>query len=79
MTNPENQKRLDRKKFFESQKLKEDQSGKMDYCGSCNHQKVTSFGESTYCVVDQARREKECACATAYNRMIRKNREKGIK
>lgn len=76
MTNTENQKRLDRKKWTESQKAGEDLSGKMFYCDGCKYQKMTSFGETTYCVVPHERRVEEEVCSTSYNRVVRKSKKK---
>ena len=70
MNNVENQKRLDRKKYFKSLEFGEDQSGKMDYC------KVCEFSKNNHCPIGQTSRELSTLCATAYNRMVRKNRER---
>lgn len=66
MTNPDNQKRLDRKKWFASEQEKKDKSGDMEYCEKCEHATTLKT-----CSVTQDYREKTCCCATAYNRMKR--------
>ena len=68
MKNPERQRSLDKKKYLESKRLGSDQSGKMDYCQVCDYKCV--FGG---CVKSQEEKDKHHYCATAYNRMQRKN------
>ena len=67
MTNIERQKSLDKKKWIASERAGTDQSGKMLWCDSCK------YGTRDFkCEIGQAQREKECACARAYNAMKRK-------
>lgn len=69
-TNIERQHSLDKKKYFLSQKNKTDMSGKMPYCTYCKYCKNNS------CLLEQVDREMNCVCATAFNRMVRKNIKK---
>lgn len=66
MTNQERQKSLDLKKYFSSQRHKEDLSGKMCYCHSCSQMTCTHT-----CRATQKEREAQSLCAKAYNRMKR--------
>ena len=68
MTNSEQQKRLDRKKWKESVENLTDMSGKMDYCDYCQHQ---AYDSDYHCEVTQAEKETKSLCAKAYNRMRR--------
>ena len=44
----------------------EDQAGKQRYCMSCKYQRVTSFGETTYCILKMSERTAVSACVLAY-------------
>lgn len=52
----------------------EDQAGKESFCMSCSHQRVTSFGETTYCILNKEERINSGACVEHY----RGNPEKGV-
>lgn len=67
MTNKERQKSLDKKKWLESEKQEFDMSGFMAYCEYCDNR----GGMHGECQATQEEREKDCLCATAYNRMKR--------
>lgn len=68
MKNSERQKSLDKKKYLESERLGSDQSGKMIYCQGCEY-KCAFRG----CLKSQEEKDQHHYCATAYNRMRRKN------
>lgn len=76
MTNKERQKSLDKKKWLESEKKGEDMSGQMGWCPYCEHfdSDVSWFHQCIirWCTATQEEREKQCLCAKAYNRMVRR-------
>lgn len=67
MTKQERQKKLDEKKWLESEKEMRDMSGMMEYCDFCDSQ---SFYMDD-CEANPEERVEKCLCATAYNRMKR--------
>lgn len=70
MTNLQRQKKLDKRKYLESEKLKTDLSGNMDYCDFCDQQ------ANFRCRATQLDREMNCLCAKSYNRKCRKGAKK---
>lgn len=68
MTNRERQASLDKDKWRASQLAHYDASGYMVWCGHCEYQVVDM---RNYCRIPHERRVQECACARAYNRMVR--------
>lgn len=72
MTNKERQKSLEKKKWLASERKCEDLSGKMPYCKRCYYHGL-NYGD-VVCLASQDKRETDCLCATAYNRMQRKGR-----
>lgn len=75
MTNKENQKRLDNKKYLESEAAGFDKAGSMEYCDCCDYQKLHKESKSgKICIHGYHPKNKELhpyPCATAYNRMKR--------
>ena len=71
MKNSELQRKLNEQKWYVSEAKGKDQSGKMDWCKSCNYQKENS------CAVTELDRGVLCLCATAYNRMVREKAKNG--
>ena len=72
MTNKARQKKLDKDKWFESEKNGFDMGGCMLYCEFCeyaDHSHPTFNGK---CYSTQDERVKYCLCAKAYNRMARR-------
>lgn len=67
MTNKQRQKALDSQKWYVSEAMNDDRSGKMGYCRFCEHSK-NSEGN---CNVSHEERVSRCYCATAYNRKVR--------
>lgn len=72
MTNKERQKNLEKKKWLESEKACQDLSGKMPYCKNCYYRGMNY--DAIVCLASQNKRETECLCATAYNRMYRRKK-----
>lgn len=70
MTNLQRQKKCDERKYLESEKLKTDLSGNMDYCDFCDQQ------ANFRCRATQLDREMNCLCSKAYNRQMRKGAKK---
>ena len=66
MKNKELQRKLDQKKWLESEKSGLDKSGAMPYCAYCNFR-----NKCFYCRATQEERETKFLCSTAYNRMTR--------
>ena len=64
------QKRLDKAKYLESERLHTDLSGNMDYCDFCDQQ------ANFKCRATQLDREMNCLCAKSYNRMVRSKGKK---
>lgn len=71
MTNKELQKRLNKKKWLESEKVGEDMGGQMDYCSFCLEQDLNG-----YCGSIQDEIDENCLCAKAYLRSKRKEKVK---
>ena len=74
MTNKERQKSLDKQKRILSEDYGYDLSGKLFYCDHCGQQ--TYKQNCKVCSATQSDRESGCLCATAYNRMVRKENKK---
>lgn len=74
MTNKEKQKWLDKRKWKASEETGRDMSGHMDYCAYCVNRKGLNG-----CKANQTEREQGYFCATAYNLLIKRNRQKSIK
>lgn len=80
MTNKERQKSLDKKKWLESEKKGKDMSGYMEQCHMCDECEIVQGYKdgnphlSLRCKASQEEREQKCLCATAYNRMYRKEK-----
>ena len=70
MSNIKKQKRLDKKKWFESEKRGCDMCGQMEYCSACEIKEL--FGK---CATTQMEREINCLCAKAYNRLQYNNKK----
>ena len=66
MTNKENQNARNNEKWFASKLYKNDLSGHMAWCNHCERQTPTHN-----CNAPQTKRDEECLCAKAYNRMKR--------
>lgn len=64
MTNKTRQASLDKKKWMESEQAGIDRSGLENYCEFCEFV-VTGY----HCSAPQEKREKECLCAKAFNKM----------
>ena len=83
MTNSENQKRLDKKKYYASIEAGYDMAGNMDYCKVCQFSVNCSTSKSGYrCDYGGTSADFDLTpypCSTAYNRMVRKNNLKNIK
>lgn len=71
MKNTQRQKSLDKKKWLESQAQGFDMSGCMIYCEKCEYADHTHPTEYGKCHAEQKKREAECLCAKAYNRIKR--------
>jgi hypothetical protein len=63
MRKEELQKKLDERKWLESEKVGTDKSGDMPYCYKCNYQ-----NPSATCSLSQEYRETNCLCARAYKK-----------
>lgn len=66
MTNIENQKARNNEKWYRSEQFGEDLSGKMPWCLKCQFRTSRNT-----CNTKQERRDAECLCGKAYNRMKR--------
>ena len=71
MKNEKRQASLDKKKWLESQEQGFDMSGCMLYCEKCEYADHSHPTEDGKCTATQERREAECLCAKAFNRMKR--------
>ena len=69
MTNQQRQASLDKQKWLESEKQKRDMSGDMPYCNYCEWSQPAH--PHWFCLGTHEQRVKACACAKAYNRMVR--------
>ena len=72
----ETQKRLDKKKWLESEKQGYDMSGCMLYCEKCQFADHSNKTESGNCYATQDQRETDSLCAKAYNKMQKANKSK---
>lgn len=68
MKNTERQASLDKQKWLDSEIVGEDLSGAMCYCDCCPHE------IDDYCTITHEKRVETCACAKAYNRMVRRRK-----
>ena len=75
MTNKERQKSLDKKKWFVSKEFEADMSGYMPWCVYCDKSEYFQRDLPLQCCASQEERESKCLCATAYNRMKRREYE----
>jgi hypothetical protein len=71
MKNEKRQAALDKQKWLESKEQGFDMSGCMLYCAKCEYADHTHPTENGKCHAKQEKREEECLCAKAYNRMKR--------
>ena len=69
MTNQQRQSSLDKQRVLASKELAVDVSGGMPYCDYCDWQQPAK--PQCRCLGAHEQRVKACACATAYNRMVR--------
>lgn len=77
MTNQQRQSSLDKQKWLHSEEMGLDYSGGMYYCVHCQYR--VYMPESDYCTIPHEQRVQECACAKAYNRMVRGTNRKCTK
>ena len=68
ISNKEKQRQLDEAKWLESQNFGQDMSGKMEWCIYCPYCDISNCKASP----DQRYITKNCLCAKAYNKMIRR-------
>ena len=75
MTNKDRQASLDKIKWLASEEVGEDASGYMTYCEHCEYQ----VNDPLYseCSIPHEQRVEKCACAKAYNRMVRNTNKTG--
>ena len=66
VSNIKNQKARNDEKWFKSKMYKSDLSGSMGWCLYCGSQTPTHK-----CNAPQTKRDQECLCAKAYNKMKR--------
>lgn len=79
MTNQERQIKLDKEKWFASQKAGRDLAGAMGQCNYCNFQAKNITEGKVYCSYGNKPTDKirvKFPCATAYNKMIKIQDEK---
>ena len=69
-TNKETQKRLDKRKWLYSEFWGEDMSGQMDYCALCEYRT-----DHNTCSIIHEEQVEISACATAYNRYTRTQKQ----
>ena len=74
MTNKENQKIRNNEKWKQSEIYNKDLSGSMPWCLKCSYQSCTHS-----CSAPQKKRDDECLCAKAYNRVKRAKKCKDTK